>query len=293
MPFPNLKDKVAVVTGANAGLGFQIAKTLYELGAHVVVAGRSESRIAAAIAKIQEGSKGADVGTLEAGKLDLATLAAVREFSDGIKDRHSRLDLLINNAGVMVPPAGKTTDGFELQFGINFVGHFALTGHLFSLLESTEGARVVTMSSIAHRGAAIDFENFCLERPYSQWREYGQSKVADLILAMELHRRLEAKGSQLASLGAHPGVSMTELTRHLGKAPPGIAFMSVEQGAQSALVAALSVNAKSGQYWGPSGPEERSGDPAIATVDAAAEDKALNERLWAWAEQATGTSFPT
>ncbi|MBV1856976.1 MAG: SDR family NAD(P)-dependent oxidoreductase [Nannocystaceae bacterium] len=280
------------MTGANAGLGFQIAKKLYELGAHVVLAGRSSSRVAAAIEKIQGGGEGSEAGTLEAGNLDLSTLQGVREFADGIKDRHSSLDLLINNAGVMVPPAGKTTDGFELQFGINFVGHFALTGHLFPLLASTEGARVVTMSSIAHRGATVDFGNLRLERPYSKWREYAQSKLADLMFAMEFHRRLEAIGSQVASVGAHPGVSMTELTRHLGEPPPGISFMSVEQGAQPALVAALSTEAKGGQYWGPNGPEEKSGDPAIGTVDAAAKDDALNERLWAWAEQATGISFP-
>ena len=288
MSGPTLNDTVAIVTGANAGLGYQIARALYARGAHVVVAGRNPQRVSDAIDRL--GSEAA--GTLEPGSLDLASLESVAAFARTVQDRHDRLDLLINNAGVMVPPAGTTADGFETQFGINFVGHFALTGHLYGLLEATAGARVVTMSSIAHRGAAIDFDNLRLEKPYAQWREYGQSKLADLMFALELHARLQARGAQLASLAAHPGVSKTELTRNLGDAPAHVRFMSPEQGAQPALVAALSDEARSGQYWGPDGPEERSGDPALAVIDPAARDTAVRERLWAWAEQATGVSFP-
>lgn len=293
MPTRNLTNTVAVVTGANAGLGYQIARALYAQGAHVVAAGRNPARVSAAIDSITADVQGPQTGALEAGALDLSSLDSVAAFAAAVRDRHDRIDLLINNAGVMVPPAGTTADGFETQFGINFVGHFALTGRLYPLLEATQRARVVTMSSIAHRGSAIDFDNLRLEKPYSQWREYGQSKLADLMLALELHERLRASGAQLASLGAHPGVSKTELTRNLGDTPPGITFMTPEQGAKPALVAALSEDAKSGQYWGPDGPEERAGEPAQAHIDPAARDASVRARLWTWAEDATGVSFPT
>jgi len=285
-------EKVGVVTGANAGLGYQIARALYAQGMHVVVAGRNPARVSAAIDALSAEVRGPQTGVLEPGILDLACLDSVAEFSQAFSRRHDRIDLLINNAGVMVPPAGTTKDGFETQFGINFVGHFALTGHLYPALEATPGARVVTMSSIGHRGAAIDFDNLRLEKPYSQWREYGQSKLADLMFALELHERLRACGAQLASLGAHPGVSKTELTRNLGDIPAHVSFMSPEQGARSALVAALSTDAMSGQYWGPNGPEERAGDPGLAAVDPAALDAKVRARLWAWAEEATGVSYP-
>ena len=232
-------------------------------------------------------------GVAEAGILDLASLKAVRTFADEVLERHDRLDILLNNAGVDGAPAGRTEDGFELQLGVNFVGHFALTGRLFPLLERTPNARVVTMSSIGHRGAIIDFDNFRLEKPYDPWREYGQSKLADLIFALELHRRLRAGGKAVASLAAHPGISQSELVRHLpGRTPPGIEFMPTAQGIQSALVAACSERTESGQYWGPDGPGETAGAPALAAVDASAQDALTNARLWEWAEGATGVSYP-
>lgn len=281
---------VAVVTGANAGLGFEAAKKLVELGSTVVVAGRSAERVGQAVDSLNSiGSTGKAV----AGSLDLSSLDSVKGFAASIVGSYKRLDVLINNAGIMAPPAGTTKDGFETQFGVNFVGHFALTGLLFPLLEQTPGARVVTMSSIGHRGASIDFGNLQLEKPYDMWREYGQSKLADLILALELHERLQASGSPVASLAAHPGVSQSELIRHLpGEAPPGVEFMATEQGIKPALVAALSPDALSGQYWGPDGPGETKGDPALATLDDSAKDSVLNSRLWDWAQEATGISFP-
>lgn len=281
---------VAIVTGANAGLGFEAAKKLVECGSHVIVAGRDPQRVVAAVQRLNvAGSRGRAVG----GALDLASLESVGEFAASVADTHERLDLLINNAGIMAPPPGTTKDGFETQFGVNFVGHFALTARLFPLLKSTAGARVVTMSSIGHRGAAIDFDNFRLEKSYDPWREYGQSKLADLIFGLELHERLKASGSSVASLAAHPGVSQSELVRHLpGEAPAGVEFMATEQGVKPALVAALSGGASSGEYWGPDGPGETKGDPALAQVDAVAQDAALNSRLWEWAQEATGLSFP-
>ncbi len=285
------RQLISVVTGANAGLGFEIAKALFEDGGHVIVAGRNPTRVQSAIQTLRSGA-GSASGTLEAGMVDLGSLASVRAFAQELRRRHERLDLLINNAGVMVPPPGTTEDGFELQFGINFVGHFALSGLVFPLLEASGVARVVTMSSIAHRGATIDFGNLRLERPYAQWREYGQSKLADLVFALELQRRLEARGSRVSSLGAHPGVSRTELTRNLSHMPADVSFMSAEQGAAPALVAARSPEARGGQYWGPNGADERSGEPGLARIDPVAQDPELGAKLWGWAEQATEVSFP-
>lgn len=288
--YPILNDHVALVTGANTGLGFAAAKKLQELGAHVIIAGRNKGKVERAVAELEA----LDVaGTVEAGLIDLGDLASVRTFAREVLRRHERLDLLLNNAGVMATPEGRTQDGFEFQFGVNFVGHFALTGLLFPLLESTEDARVVTMSSIAHRGASIDFENLRLEKPYDPWVAYGQSKLADLIFALELHQRLRDGGFGLSSLAAHPGISESELVRHLpGSAPPGVVFMPTSQGALPGLVASCSPQANSGEYWGPDGPGETAGEPALAQIDTAALDPEVNQRLWAWAQDATGIVFP-
>lgn len=281
---------VAIVTGGNAGLGFEAAKKLVELGSHVIVAGRDPNRVAQAVENLNAAGS---AGIAVAGSLDLSSLESVKEFAASVAESHERLDLLVNNAGIMAPPPGTTKDGFETQFGVNFVGHFALTARLFPLLDATAGARVVTMSSIGHRGAAIDFDNFGLEKSYEPWREYGQSKLADLILALELHERLKVSGSSVASLAAHPGVSQSELIRHLpGEAPAGVEFMATAQGIKPALVAALSDRAQSGEYWGPDGPDETKGNPALARVDAAAQDADVNARLWDWAQEATGLVFP-
>lgn len=288
-PLPN--GHISIVTGANAGLGFEAAKKLVELGSRVVVAGRDPSRVGQAVETLN--GVGA-AGEAVAGQLDLASLDSVAEFASETAGMYDRLDLLVNNAGIMAPPPGTTKDGFETQFGVNFVGHFALTGRLMPLLEAADEARVVTMSSIGHRGASIDFANLGLEKPYDMWREYGQSKLADLIFALELHTRLQDAGSTVSSLAAHPGVSQSELIRHLpGEAPAGVEFMATEQGIKPALMAALSAEARSGQYWGPDGPGETKGDPGLAVVDQAANNAELNARLWDWAQDATGITFPS
>lgn len=287
----NLADKTAIVTGANTGLGYEMARSLSRMGAQVIIASRNEDKALAAIEGMRVENPDARV---EFEQLDLASLASVRQFAKRIIADHERLDLLINNAGVMVPPASLTEDGYEMQFGVNFLAHFSLSGRLFGLLESTPGARVVTLSSIGHRGARIDFSNFSLQKPYDKWREYGQSKLADLIFALEFDRRLRAKGCRLASLAAHPGISQTELTRSMAKEeiPPGTPFMSAADGAAPALVAATSNTALSGQYYGPDGPGEISGPPALAAIDPAARDAGTSRRLWEWAERVTGVSFP-
>lgn len=284
-------QKTAIVTGANTGLGYETALALHQRGFHIIVASRSADKGEAAAERIRVSAPESG-GQVEFARLNLSNLGDVEEFCTWAKGRLNRLDLLINNAGVMVPPAGLTDDGYEAQFGVNFVAHFALTGHLFALLEATQGARVVTLSSIGHRGAAIDFDNFALQKPYEQWREYGQSKLADLIFALEFDRRLRVANRQLMSLASHPGVSQTELTRNLAEIPDGLEFMSAADGAAPTLMAATSPTAQGGQYYGPDGPGERSGKPALASVDAAARNAETNAKLWEWAQDATGVRFP-
>jgi NAD(P)-dependent dehydrogenase (short-subunit alcohol dehydrogenase family) len=286
----NLTGKTAIVTGSNTGIGYETALDLYKKGAKVYVACRNEEKALDAIKRMK-----ADGGTGELvyGHLDLASLKSVKAFAEKVVASESNLDLLINNAGIMIPPPHQTEDGFEIQWGVNFVGHFALTGHLFNLLEATKGSRVVTLSSIAHRGASIDFDNFRSEKPYSAWREYGQSKLADLIFTLEFEKRLRANGNQIISLAAHPGFSETDLQKYMDPAMlASLELMTAKEGAQPTLAASLREDAKGGQYWGPDGYNEQKGKPALAKIDNVALDETLNAKLWDWAEQATGVSFP-
>jgi NAD(P)-dependent dehydrogenase (short-subunit alcohol dehydrogenase family) len=285
----NLRGKTAIVTGSNIGIGYETALDLYKKGAKVYVACRNEEKALNAIERMK-----ADGGTGELvyGHLDLASLASVKAFAEKVVALESSLDLLINNAGIMIPPPHQTEDGFEIQWGVNFVGHFALTGHLFNLLEATKGSRVVTLSSIAHRGASIDFDNFRSEKPYSAWREYGQSKLADIIFTLEFEKRLRANGNQIISLAAHPGFSETDLQKYMDPAMlASLELMTAKEGAQPTLAASLREDAKGGQYWGPDGHNEQKGKPALAKIDNVALDETLNAKLWDWAEQATGVSF--
>ncbi len=286
----NLLGKVAIVTGSNTGIGYETALDLYKKGAKVYVACRNQEKALKAIQKMRaEGG----LGELVYEELDLASLRSVKSFADNVIQAESRLDLLINNAGIMIPPQSKTEDGFEIQFGVNFVGHFALTGHLFNLLEATKGSRVVTLSSIAHRGAKIDFDNFCLEKDYQNWREYGQSKLADIIFTLEFEKRLRKNGNQIISLAAHPGFSETDLQKYMDEdLLASLELMTAKEGAQPTLAACLRQDAKGGQYWGPDGHNEQKGKPALAKIDAAALDENLNARLWDWAKEATKANFP-
>jgi NAD(P)-dependent dehydrogenase (short-subunit alcohol dehydrogenase family) len=286
---PDLTGKHALVTGANTGLGYQEALALGTMGAHVIVAGRNPAKLEEAVASLQTA---APAGQFAPGIVDLNSLSSVRGFADRLLTAGIPLDILINNAGVMAPPAGRTEDGFETQFGVNFVAHFLLTGLLLPLLRAAPAARVVTLSSIGHRGAAIDFDNLKLEKPYDQWREYGQSKLADLILALELDKRLRAAGLPILSLAAHPGISKTDLTRNLGPVPDNISLMSPADGAAPAVLAATGSEVQSGQYYGPTGPGETSGAPGLAEIDSAARDEKVWAQLWDWAEAATGVSYP-
>jgi NAD(P)-dependent dehydrogenase (short-subunit alcohol dehydrogenase family) len=282
--------KTILITGGNSGIGYYAVLALAKAGAHVVIAGRNPDRIAQAINGIE--AEGVN-GHVEAAIVDLASLASVKQFSDKFRASHPKLDVLINNAGVMMPPEGKTKDGFESQFGVNFLGHFALTGLLFDRLQSTAGSRVVTLSSIAHRGAQIDFDNLRLEKPYDPKREYYQSKLADLLFALELGRRIDAKEASVLSVACHPGFTKTELQRHIDPAMLAkMTFMEAWQGALPTLVAATGPHVKQGDYYGPDGPGEFGGFPAIGEIDASALDAAAAKRLWDVAQNATGIAFP-
>lgn len=286
----NLSGKTVIVTGSNTGIGYETALDLYKKGAKVYVACRNQEKALNAIERMR-----ADGGTGELvyEQLDLGSLHSVKAFADNVIKAESRLDLLINNAGIMIPPQSKTEDGFEIQFGVNFVGHFALTGHLFNLLDATKGSRVVTLSSIAHRGAKIDFDNFRLEKEYQNWREYGQSKLADIIFALEFEKRLRKNGNQIISLAAHPGFSETDLQKYMDKDMlASLELMTAKEGAQPTLAACLRADVKGGQYWGPDGHNEQKGKPALAKIDAAALDAALNAKLWEWAKETTKVNFP-
>lgn len=287
----NIKDqtgKTILITGANTGLGFQTALELAKKNAFVILAGRSEEKINQAIVDIK---KETPTAKLEAGIVDLSDLKSVKIFAENIVENHNRLDILINNAGVMFPPASKTKDGFELQFGVNFIAHFALTVHLFELINSTKDSRIVTLSSIAHKNGKIDFENLKLEKPYDKFREYGQSKVADLIFTFELQRRLTKIGSKTVSVGAHPGISKTELLRTdkpemINEFP----HMSANQGAFSSLYAATEP-IEGGSYIGPNGEGEMTGLPAQAFVAEYAKGETIGRTLWEYANRELGLNF--
>jgi NAD(P)-dependent dehydrogenase (short-subunit alcohol dehydrogenase family) len=283
------KGKTILVTGGNSGIGYYAALALAKVGADVIIAGRNAKRVDQAVRDIK--AEGIE-GSINAGIVDLASLKSVQEYAEQFRTKYSRLDVLINNAGVMMPPEGATEDGFESQFGINFIGHFALTGRLYDMLKSTPGSRVVTLSSIAHRGAQIDFDNLRLEKPYDTRREYYQSKLADIIFTLELGRRSDAKGDGVLSVACHPGFTKTELQRHLDPSILGkMTFMEAWQGALPTLVAATG-HVKSGDYFGPDGPGEMGGFPALGVIDGAALDAAVADRLWAVGEDVTGVVFP-
>ncbi|MDR6341482.1 NAD(P)-dependent dehydrogenase (short-subunit alcohol dehydrogenase family) [Filimonas zeae] len=292
---PAQAGKIIVVTGANTGIGFETALALYEAGAHVILACRSLDNAEQAVARIQT-HKGR--GTLETGVLDLSSLASVEAFANTIRQKHQQLHVVINNAGVMIPPASKTVDGFELQFGVNFIGHFALIGRLYPLLNATPGARVVSVSSLAYLRGKIDFENLRSENSYDPMREYCQSKLANIIFAVELQRRVNATNGHLLVIAAQPGANKTDLARYMDEAAYAAALerfgtlMDPWQGALPSLYAAVADRAIGGALYGPDQDEGVRGYPAQGVITANALNEALALKLWSLAEEATGVSFP-
>jgi len=280
--------KTFLVTGANTGLGFETCLELAKKSARVILTGRNEKKLVKARDQIAAEVPSA---RLDIGVMDLNSISSVKTFAQGFVQSGQSLDVLINNAGIMFPPASLTADGFEAQFGVNFIGHYVLSALLFQTLKKSAHGRVVTLSSMAHRNGKIDFDNLKLEKPFDKFREYGQSKVADLIFAIELQRKIVASGLALASVAAHPGVSKTELLRtDKPEMIETVAYMEANQGAFSTLFAATE-KMEQFAYIGPDGEGEVNGYPAPAFVAPYALEPKIGEALWSYAGKETGIIF--
>lgn len=295
---PPLRGRLALVTGS-AGLGFETARALARAGAEVIIASRNAGTGTAAVARIQAEVPSASV---RFEPLDLASLASVSAFAARLRGQTDGVDLLVNNAGVMSPPRRmETADGFELQFGTNHLGHFALTGLLLPLLVNAGGARVVTVSSIAARQGQIDFSDLQAQRRYRPMPVYAASKLACLMFALELQRRSRAHGWDVTSIAAHPGVSRTGLLYNTPGGPSGLRrlmrgllwfmFQPVPQGALPQLFAATAPEAEGGAYYGPDGFAELNGFPTDARLPGPATDEAACARLWNVSQDLTGVRF--
>jgi len=292
---PDQTGRVAVVTGANSGLGLETARQLAAHGATVVLAVRSPERGAAAVDDIASTVPGA---RLEVERLDLASLDSVRAAADSLRGRHDRIDLLINNAGVMYTDRGLTADGFELQFGTNHLGHFALTALLLDRLLPVEGSRVVTVASLGHWAPfRFDLDDVRAEHRYNRFVAYSRSKLANLLFTYELQRRLASADAPTLSLAAHPGGSDTELARHV----PGadlirerlqVLAQSAAMGALPTLRAATDPLASGGQYFGPDRLLETRGHPIVVRSSSRSQNRALQARLWSLSESLTGATAP-
>jgi NAD(P)-dependent dehydrogenase (short-subunit alcohol dehydrogenase family) len=289
---PDQSGRSAVVTGANSGLGLVTARELARAGASVVMACRNLDKGHAAVEEIRTAVPDAQV---QLDELDLASLASVRGFAERFNATHDGLDLLINNAGVMGTPRRRTADGFELQFGTNHLGHFALTTALLDTMEGRDDARVVTLSSNAHKFGRITFDNLNGDRHYFRWNAYGQSKLANLLFALELDRRLRAAGSTVRSLAAHPGYAATNLQsagppkfdRLVMVASNAVMAQSDEMGALPPLYAATQPGLEGGTYVGPDGFQEQRGHPKIVKPSGRARDPETARRLWEVSERMT------
>ena len=245
----------------------------------------------AALDKIKIGYRHADARIME---LDLASLESVRRFAEDFKKNFSRLDLLINNAGVMMPPYSKTADGFELQFGTNHLSHFALTGLLMDLIINTENSRVVNVSSASHKSGKIDFDDLDWEkRTYKKMRAYGDSKIANIYFTYELQRNLEKAGSKTIAVASHPGWTETELQRHVGIVNFLNRFFSqgIDMGALPTLYAAIAPDVKGGDYYGPAGWQETRGYPKKVESNKLSQDKDIAQKLWRVSEELTGIEY--
>lgn len=293
---PDQTGRVAVITGANTGLGYETAAALADHGAHVVMAVRNLDKGKDAAARITATSPHADVALQE---LDLTSLQSIRAAAEQLRAEHDRIDLLINNAGVMYTPKSTTKDGFELQFGTNHLGHFAFTGLLLDRLLPVAGSRVVTVSSVGHRILAdIHFDDLQWERRYNRVAAYGQAKLANLLFTYELQRRLAPHGTTIAA-AAHPGMSDTELMRNMPAAllsaferiAPLIA-QNPAMGALPSLRAATDPAVLGGQYYGPDGLGQTRGYPKIVGSSKKSHDAERQRRLWAVSEELTGVVYP-
>ena len=292
---PLQKGRIAIVTGANTGLGYQTTLGLASKECKVILACRNKDKAEKAMADIRKEVPNAD---LEFIKLDLNSLKSVREFAKAYSEKHDKIDLLINNAGLMIPPLMRTEEGFESQFGVNHLGHFLLTNLLYPVIKKTENARIVSLSSIAHKNGRIHFDDPNWENSYSKSDAYNQSKVACLMFAYELQRKLNEAGSSVISVAAHPGVSDTELGRYIPKLLY-YAFKPItplfthppKEAAKPTLMAALDENVVGGDYYGPTGFNEMKGKPGKAPSTGYSKKRNESEKLWELSENLTGEKF--
>ena len=319
--------RVAVITGATSGLGLQAARVLAQHGATVVLTGRDPARLAAAAGQVRDAGTGraadrgraadtgqaadrgraADTGqaaeAVQTAEFDLASLDSVRAAAAELTERFPRLDLLINNGGVMYPPYSLTKDGFELQFGTNHLGHFALTGLLLPVLLAQPGSRVVTVASNAHRTGRMNFADLQSARHYSRYTAYGRSKLANLMFTYELHRRLAAAGAGTIAVAAHPGTAHTDLTRHMSgllqsamgprlAALNSWAVQDASMGTLPILRAATDPDAIGGTYYGPDGFMQLTGYPVVVASSTRSQNREVQRRLWVESEQLTGVTYP-
>ena len=287
---PDQAGRVAIVTGANSGIGYETARALAKKGATVIMACRNQGKGEAAAQQIR-GEK--PKGAVEMMRLDLGDLDSVRAFADEFKGHYDRLDLLINNAGIMHPPFGKTKQDFETQFGVNHLGHFALTGLLLDLIRSTPHARIVTVSSAAHRFGRIDFDNLNAEKGYRSNAAYGQSKLANLLFTYELQRKLQAAGSDTIAVAAHPGWTATNLQQNSGVVRFFNRFFAQTpyMGALPTLRAATAPDVQGGEYYGPGKRMEMVGYPVKVGSNGRSHDTAVAAELWAVSEEMTGVQY--
>lgn len=291
---PDQTGRIAIITGANVGIGYETALALYEKGAHVVLACRDIDKANEAAAKIRltPGSGKTDVL-----HLDLSDLESVKAAAETFKAKHQQLDLLINNAGVMVPPPCKTKQGFELQFGTNVLGHFAFTAHLYPLVKTTPNARIVTVSSLVYTVGNIDYDNLKLEKEYDANRDYAQSKLGNLLFTEELQRRINKINDKAISTAAHPGATGTNLSRYLTEDDITNMIkvygelMEPWQGALPSLYAAVAKDVIGGELIGPDQDGGLRGYPEKAEILPLALDEAEAKKLWQYAEEASGISF--
>ena len=288
---PDQTGRTAVITGANSGLGLHTATALASRGAHVVLAVRNMGKGQEAARQIAPG------GGAEVRELDLSSLDSIRSFASDLPAE--RIDLLINNAGIMMTPPQKTADGFELQLGTNHLGHFALTGLLLDRVQAAEAGRVVTLSSIEHKPGHIHFDDLQLEKDYAPRKAYQQSKLANAVFGLELDRRLRAAGSPAISVLAHPGYSDTNLQstgptgvmKRLMSVSNRVIAQSAERGALPTLYAATAPGVQGGEFYGPDGFNEMRGDPTEVEPTDRARDPETAKRLWALSEELTGVSY--
>ncbi len=295
---PPQAGRVALITGANSGLGLAAARALAAAGATTILACRSPENAERARRELVAAFPQADV---QVGMLDVASLKSVRAFAKEVRQRFEAIDLLINNAGIFATPHWRSPDGFELQFATNHLGHFALTGLLLPQLAASAGSRVVVVSSVAARSGHIEFDDLMGERRYDSWQAYSQSKLANLMFALELQRRLQSARRPTMAVAAHPGFATTNLLatpggfflkRVVSPLMKHLTFQPAEQGVLPILFAATSPDAEPGGYYGPQGFREMNGPPGPAAIPDRARDRAAAARLWEVSERLAGISYP-